>query len=62
MSETTGAPDSAETRGDAVPDVTRIPLSQLEPAENPVLEAAIRRLVDEVTDGREVTAQFGNSP
>ena len=62
MNEITGGPEGTAERCDAVPDVTHIPLLDMASQEDRVLDAAIRRLVEDLNDGREITAQFGNAP
>jgi hypothetical protein len=62
MNATTGEPEGFSTKDEAVPDVTTIPLLQLAPDGDRVLDAAIRRLVEDVVDEREITAGFGNIP
>ena len=60
MNETTEERGDAWEYGHAVPDVTEIPLVDLAPHEDRVLDAAIRRLVEDVVSQTEITAGFGN--
>ncbi|MGX6607190.1 hypothetical protein ACWKSP_34465 [Micromonosporaceae bacterium Da 78-11] len=61
MDETTGGPDGV--RGiDAFPNVTRIPLLGMAPEDDNVLDAAIRRVVEDAIDQRDITASFGSTP
>lgn len=61
MDETTGGPEGM--RGtDAFPNVTRIPLLSMAPEDDNVLEAAIRQVVDDAINQRDITAGFGNAP
>lgn len=62
MNETTGEPEGATGCSEALPDVTEIPLLSLIPQDDRVLDAAIRRLVEDVVDQRDITASFGNIP
>lgn len=62
MNATTDGPANFSNRDEAVPDVTKIPLLQLAPDEDRVLDAAIRRLVEDVVEAGEITAGFGNVP
>ncbi|WP_433296024.1 hypothetical protein ACQP2F_37350 [Actinoplanes sp. CA-030573] len=62
MNATTGEPDDAPIRDDALPDVTRIPLRRLTLENRPALKAAIDRLVDDLTDAADITAGFTNVP
>ncbi|WP_433825488.1 hypothetical protein ACQP2E_25645 [Actinoplanes sp. CA-015351] len=57
MNETTGGPGGFD---EAMPDVTEIPLRELDPEEDRVLDAAIRRLVADIVNQREITAGFGS--
>jgi len=62
MNATTGEPAGFANEDEAIPDVTTIPLLQLAPEGDRVLDAAIRRLVEDVVEGREITTGFGNVP
>jgi hypothetical protein len=62
MNATTGEPEGFPRDDEAVPDVTQIPLLQLAPRGDRTLDAAIRRLIEDVVDEGEITAGFGNIP
>ena len=62
MNATTGDAEGVLSRDDALPDVTQIPLLELAPEGNRVLDAAIHRLVEDIVEDRETTAGFGNIP
>jgi FXSXX-COOH protein len=62
MDETTREPGGVEAGEDAVPNVTQTPLLELASQEDGVLDQAIRRLVEDVTGGQEITAAFSNIP
>jgi FXSXX-COOH protein len=60
MDETIDMSDGAEGSVPAVLDVTQIPLLDLAPGDDRVLDSVIRRLVDDVASNNEITAAFGN--
>jgi hypothetical protein len=62
MNVTTGEPEDFSGDDEAVPDVTQTPLLELTSQGDRVLEAAIRRLVEDLVDEDEITAGFGNIP
>lgn len=62
MNETSGGPEGVMDRDDAFPDVTEVPLLGLAPQGDGVLAAAIRRLIEDVVNERDITAGFGNAP
>ena len=62
MNATTGEPEGFSRDDEAVPDVTQIPLLQLASPSDRVLDEAIRRLVEDLVDEDEITADFGNIP
>jgi len=62
MNATTGDLEGFSGGDEAVPDVTRIPLRQLAPDGDRVLDAAIRRLVEDIVDEGQITAGFGSIP
>ena len=62
MKPTTGEPEGYPRNDEAIPDVTRIPLLRLAPRGDTVLDAALRRLIEDVVTEGEITAGFGNIP
>jgi FXSXX-COOH protein len=62
MNATSGGPEGISIPDEALPNVTQTPLVQLASQGDRVLDAAIRRLVDDVVNEDEVTAGFGNVP
>jgi hypothetical protein len=62
MSATTDEPDDSSSDEGVVPDVTRTPLRELDFPGDSVLDAAVRRLIEDVVQEGEITAGFGNIP
>lgn len=62
MNATAGDPEGVPPNDAAIPNVTQIPLLDLEFGDDRVLDAAIRRQQEDILAEYEITAGFGAIP